>query len=98
MTNEMRAYFDQKFNDLASQFNHMKTDMGHMKTEMGQVKTDMGHMKTEMGEMNAKIETLTKIQLRMEHNHGGKLAAIFDKLDQFEKHIQNKTIHVNPYI
>ena len=59
--------------------------------ELQATKTDVSHIQSELGELKTEIETVKGAVIRIEHEHGHKLGALFDgykqnseKLDRIE--------------
>jgi len=73
--------------DVDKRLLNLETGMSEIKTELGSVKTELGSVKTELGSVKA-------IVIKIEHDHGQKLGALFDgdklisdKLDRVEAQV-----------
>lgn len=73
--------------NLETGFTEFKADLGNVKDNLGNVKDNLGNVKTEMDSIKA-------IVIKIEHDHGQKLGAlfdgqklIFDKLDRVEAQV-----------
>lgn len=69
----------------------------YLDEKFGAIDQRFGAIDKRLDAIESRLTSVENIQLRMEHSHGEKLASIFDKIDQFNKHIQDRSIHVNPY-
>lgn len=82
---------------VVAQVSKLSTDMSGIKSDMAGMKTEITGIKSEMTGMKSEIGDIKKTVLRIEHDHGEKLSALFDgykqnseKLDRVEKEVARR--------
>ena len=94
MENEILQQILNKLDNLVQ--GQSKLEQGQSKLEQGQSKLEQGQSKLEQGQLKLEqeVQSLKEITLRMEHDHGEKLQALFDgyagnyeKIEQYEPRI-----------
>ncbi|MBT9173807.1 MAG: hypothetical protein DDT21_02213 [Syntrophomonadaceae bacterium] len=85
---------DKRLLNLETGMSEIKTELGSVKTELGSVKTELGSVKTELGSVKTELGSVKAIVIKIEHDHGQKLGALFDgdklisdKLDRVEAQV-----------
>lgn len=80
--------------ELTMDMSGVKGDMSGLKREVSGLKSEVSGLKSEMSEVKGRLSGVEKTVLRIEHDHGDKLSALFDgyqqnseKLDRIEAEV-----------
>lgn len=70
--------------DLAS----VKTDVAGVKADVTGVKSEVAELKSELAELKTEVSEVKQAVIRIEANHGDKLAALFDDREVVKNHLE----------
>ncbi|MDO9534447.1 MAG: hypothetical protein Q7J85_03740 [Bacillota bacterium] len=77
--------------NVKTELSGVKTEVASVKTELSGVKTEVASVKTELSDVKTDVKFIKDIVIKIENQHGQKLAALFDgyiqtsqKLDRIE--------------
>ena len=76
MNNEKKIL--EMLGNIQGDISEMKGDIAELKENVAVLNSDIAEQKVGLKELNARFDTLERIVLRMEHDHGEKLSALFD--------------------
>ena len=86
---------DSRMEQLASDMVTVKNDVSVLKTDVAILKTDMRNVKTDIAGLTEKLDFVSDSVVRIEHEHGKKLAALFDGYQQVNDKIDRLQIQVD---
>ena len=77
--------------DVKADLGSVKADLDYVKADLGSVKTDLDYVKADLGSVKTDLSSVKAVVIKIEHDHGQKLGALFDmynlvseKLDRIE--------------
>lgn len=76
--------------DVKAELGSVKADLGSVKAELGSVKAELGSVKTDLGNVKAVV-------IKIEHDHGQKLGALFDMYKLVSEKLERIEIQVSKH-
>ena len=79
---ELLEFIAAQVGNLTQDVGNLKQDVGDLKQDVGDLKQDVGDLKKGLSNLEKKVDSIDKTVIRIENDHGSKLAALFDGYNQ----------------
>ncbi len=83
-----------RFDKVDARLDRIERDQADMKADMSGMKADMSDLKADTASIDKRLATVSDSVVRIEHEHGKKLDALFDGYQQ----VYDKVSHVEEHV